>query len=451
MAHPFYGDYKKPDRNVNKTIDEMIKLATQIASNERIVDKQQKGAKERLQMELTSLEERHNRTENRLDKQLKDQIKTNMQARRHKEDYHPLNMEFKEQTNRQLELGNEYTEAVQESLVAYEQKKNEAGFLEEKERIGLNLVNKFVNAENAVLDTFAEEGMFETDENGMLKVDESGFPIPRQDLAGIFDSLSDDELMTNFEQFKSENPNYDDISFSKFKEIHVAKEQARNAQINQQLQKNMDAIIAQNENFTSPEAVISEMTKKYGDQDWFKNFEVYAAQNPNWQYSKQFDDIDMTGYKFKKEDPLGSELTAMMVDAGNAHNLSSVSGDESFHYDVGAIWETFGKDRKATKQIIEDFTAGLAQTDSEFGGKLFLGDEDMWLKAHKDDKGNPYLSFVEDDALDANDHWIGRLENGRILWQKSDIFISQQYGIQNIPSNRKKYTTKDMMNETESW
>ncbi len=448
MAHPFYGDYKKPDRNVNKTIDDMIKLATQIVSNERIVDKQQNGAKERLEMELDSVEKRHNRTESRLDKQLQDQIKTNIQSRRHKEDYHPLNIEFKKQTNRQLDLTNDYNEAVQESLIKYENEKNEAGFLEEKANIGISLANKFVNSENAVLDAFAEEGMFEVDaETGMLKVDEAGFPIPRQDLAGMFESLSDDELMTNFQTFKKENPNYDDISFAKFKEIHVAKEEARNSQINQQLQKNMDSIISQNENFTSPEAVISEMTKKYGDQDWFKNFEVYAAQNPNWQYSKQFDDIDLTGYKFKKSDELGMELDQMMIDAGNAHNLSSVVGDESFHYDVGSIFETFGKDRKATKQIIEDFTAGLNSTSSEFGGKLFFADEDMWLKAKKDDDGNPFLHFEEDDAGGDNDHWIGRLENGQIVWQKP----TWDSTINNLKPSGKKYSTKDMMDKTEAW
>ena len=110
MAHPFYGDYKAPNWDTHKGLQTFITQAARLSSNERIVNKQQAGAKERLEMEIQSVEKRHARTENRLDTQLADNIKTASQLREHAEDLHPLKMENSAQVTEGLRLSNIYTE-----------------------------------------------------------------------------------------------------------------------------------------------------------------------------------------------------------------------------------------------------------------------------------------------------------------------------------------------------
>ena len=77
MAHPFYGNYVKASSDPSfSKLQDYITQAARLYSNERIARKAQEGAKERLTMELDSQETRYNRTENRLDKDLNDMLKT---------------------------------------------------------------------------------------------------------------------------------------------------------------------------------------------------------------------------------------------------------------------------------------------------------------------------------------------------------------------------------------
>jgi hypothetical protein len=433
MAHPFYGDYKQPNFNVHKVLSDQILQSARIMSNERIVRKQQKGAKERLSMEIDSREKMFNRTENRLDTALADTMRNNAVNRKillnndkRSNELHPHDLRRKELTNKKLELLNEYEEhIIQDKKNLWDMDTQDKKDLY-NERMVDRRMDEFINAFE-----FNPYDVFQKGPQGDVLLDDNGLPIVHEDAAENFRGANEDQLMDAYDTFISENDQYSNvISFNDFKEKFVSKEDEWVTRGNAEIDRMINNLMIRHD--LSESEVMPWLTANYKNEDgsapeWLEQFEVNLRNSdtgPKYGLAKEGDEYDYYNNEdFIKIDAALND-TAQKFDSGdlkwNAHTIRNIFKSDS-----------------ASNKILKDIHSALDATDEEL--------DEMTFSATTLSDGTPVVTFTESDAS-GDDYWIGRLtSDGKVMWQDATGVKRNYWG----ESDNETYTTEQMLDNTE--
>lgn len=432
MAHPFYGDYKKANYQVNKSLDNYITQAARLMSNERTVRAQQKGAKERLAMELDSVEKRFNRTENRLDTALADAMKTaqvnrtvSLDSNSRANALHPLEMNAKR-------LANDYNEQTLEARVDIQKynagiKKFEHADAENKYWLAKEdeLLNGFIGKEAALFNP--EEGMFSKNPDGNL--------ILNKDIQKLLTPLNAVQIQEKYAEYKSSLPPemQDKVSFENFKANWAKMETDAQAAVNVAIAD--DLVDYRNANGLKVGEEWYALEEQYGDQPWFedvrKNQELH---NANTTY-------DPTNMKMDGNDWIGSSAGTEVEEkfSRRPNNIDALTLEKpisEMFSDMSGAHGTY-RAEKALKNIANAWASTDEELDNSRLGTTNIG-------------GESYFTYREDDTdmgmLGLDDHWIGRVgADGKVYWQTDGTWSAgwdwdDSYSV---------YTTSQMLRETE--
>ena len=398
MAHPFYGDYKKANYDVNKSLDRYIQQAAQLASNQRIVNKQQKEAKDRLQMELDSVEKRFNRTEDRLDTALADAMKTssvnrkiNLATNRRAEDLHPIAVDAA-----RADLA--YKKAIHDykvDEVKYTSKKIKDEYLDSQAE---DLIGKFIDSKESL---FSQEGLL--DKDGNINNEKA--------LETAFQTYNNDQIDEMWNEFSASNEDAANrmgkANFvEKWKKMELRRTEAQWTNIG------LDLEAWASRNGLSRDEVMDELAYTHGDKKWFDRYEAMMALNPDTTYTAE---RDLDGSDWAVSDK-GSKVGDSFRSA--SAKSDGLSYDEAKMYDNLKNFYSHNTVQKALNGVAKAFD----QTTEVVAGNLKV-----------DGSGN--FQFEEYDA-GFNDYWTGNIgTDGKVYWTYN--------------GTNKYYTTDQMLRQTE--
>ena len=384
MAHPFYGDYKKANYDVNKSLDNYIQQAARLMSNERIVTKQQKEANNRLKMELDSVEKRFDRTEDRLDTALADAMKSSSVDRKVKlatnaraAELHPIEVKA-------AKLDLKYDQETYDYRVD-EQKYSSLKIKDEYlDGQADDLMGTFIDANESL---FSQEGLF--DENGQLFSDDK--------LDKMFKVYNEDQIDDKWADFQAENPEAAKrIGKQGFVNKWEAMELRRTEGNWENIGRELEAY-GQREGL-EPGEIIDQMEKDHGRKDWWDDFEAMLAANPDSEYTK-YRDFDGNDFADSKE---GQKVTANFENAIAKGEIDYLKYDEVNMYDNLRESYSHNEAQKALNSISKAFL----NTDEEIGGSISVNSNGVFV-------------FKETDTMDT-DVWYGELaEDGKVYWKQS--------------------------------
>tara|TARA_R110002020_G_scaffold87726_7_gene215984 strand:- start:1950 stop:3233 length:1284 start_codon:yes stop_codon:yes gene_type:complete len=405
MAHPFYGDYKKANYDVNKSLDAFIKQASALASNERNVTKQQRGAKERLEMELNSKEEMFDRTENRLDTALADAMKSSSVQRKVQ-----LATNARAQELHPIEVDAARTDLAYDKAV-FDYNVDNAKYS------SLNIKNEYLDKEATKLgqsfiekqeSLFKNKGLF--DETGNLNTD----------LEKVFQTYNEDQVDAKWEEFERQN---EDAAKRMTKEGFIKKWDAMELRRTELQWENTarDLQAYGSRNGYKDDEIMDELSYKYGDQPWYDDFEAMMMSNPDTTYTKH---SNTKGADFMITDE-GTKISEQF--AIGKTNSDGLTYNEEDMYDNLRLHYSHNASQKALNSIAKAF----AQTDETIKGSITV-----------DSKG--HFRFEEVD-VGPNDHFTGIPDrNGVVTWYQNGFGHS-------INGMSPAYDTINMIDTSESW
>tara|TARA_R100000808_G_scaffold14629_1_gene34399 strand:- start:6243 stop:7652 length:1410 start_codon:yes stop_codon:yes gene_type:complete len=452
MAHPFYGDYKQPNYNVNKDLNSYIRQAAQISSNERIVRKQQEAAKDRLETQIESNEKMFNRTEDRLDTQLADYMQTSAVNRQVSLDANTRANELHPYTKESQKLKNELAKRTMDWNVMRSEYEAKGLKRVEEDNIADDNLNQFIGSELANFAPAYEQGLGEY----ITNADGTESFVLNKDLGKNLTPYNDIQIEDKYNKFIS---NYDgvdkNISLEEFRQAWTQLE--GNSQFDFNTKLGFDLADWGNrvhgiQNDT--QKVLELFRKEYGDQPGFDELWVnQTINNPNAvPATGDFDsDVSYGDWSISKEGMKAQDYLDQASD-----NFSAWGVNRDLQWDLEDTFNVFDKtDKNKVSKAIKDFAYDLKTTSED-------DLDNVKVNAFVDDNGNELFEFWEDDftlgpwsdqergtrgirkRFSGNDRWIGRLgDDGRIYWQESN----KDYWRDDVTV----YDGKNMLKQTEGF